>query len=604
MSIKNLSLLIFATIATGAALLAVLTMMLVYSNDALFESAQSRYESYLLADELRQSSDKLTRTARTYSITGDAQYEQRYWDILSIRNGEQQRPDGRTLPLRRLMQDAGFTAAEFSLLDESQRNSNALVAREEMAFDLVKQGGEVNMATARTLMHDPIYHSEKEKIMDPIDRFLTLLNNRTRNEVLANKQQSAALLLTIQIVIGALILMAITAGAITYQRIVKPTLELLRQMEQISKGDLQIHNDLLHLGSRNEIGQLAHSFRELVAYIKGIAGAADQLAQGNLTIAIEPRSDQDVLSHSFQHMADKLCVLFTRLNAQADDLARTSSTLSSVSEKVADNIGAVSQNAHSVASAAEQMSANMNTISASAEQSTGNIHTVATSTEEMSATVGEIARNAEQARDVTCSAVTTVDSAVAQIGALGQSAQEIGKVIEVIVEIAEQTKLLALNATIEAASAGEAGKGFAVVAGEVKELARQTNDATAEIRNRIESIQQSMGGTVDQIGQIQQVMQTVNELVTHIAAAVEEQAATTRSMAQGVGQAAAGVQGVTTSVGQAASASQSIAAAIAAVNAASHDVNQAAAAVNAQAEELSNLGANLKEMVAQFNSGH
>ena len=473
-----------------------------------------------------------------------------------------------------------------------------------MAFDLVKQGGEVNMATARTLMHDPIYHSEKEKIMDPIDRFLTLLNNRTRNEVLANKQQSAALLLTIQIVIGALILTAITAGAITYQRIVKPTLELLRQMEQISKGDLQIHNDLLHLGSRNEIGQLAHSFRELVAYIKGIAGAADQLAQGNLTIAIEPRSDQDMLSHSFQHMADKLCVLFTRLNAQADDLARTSSTLSSVSEKVADNIGAVSQNAHSVASAAEQMSANMNTISASAEQSTGNIHTVATSTEEMSATVGEIARNAEQARDVTCSAVTTVDSAVAQIGALGQSAQEIGKVIEVIVEIAEQTKLLALNATIEAASAGEAGKGFAVVAGEVKELARQTNDATAEIRNRIESIQQSMGGTVDQIGQIQQVMQTVNELVTHIAAAVEEQTATTRSMAQGVGQAAAGVQGVTTSVGQAASASQSIAAEIAAVNAASHDVNQAAAAVNAQAEELSNLGANLKEMVAQFNSGH
>ena len=178
------------------------------------------------------------------------------------------------------------------------------------------------------------------------------------------------------------------------------------------------------------------------------------------------------------------------------------------------------------------------------------------------------------------------------------------QVIEVIVEIAEQTKLLALNATIEAASAGEAGKGFAVVAGEVKELARQTNDATAEIRNRIESIQQSMGGTVDQIGQIQQVMQTVNELVTHIAAAVEEQAATTRSMAQGVGQAAAGVQGVTTSVGQAASASQSIAAEIAAVNAASHDVNQAAAAVNAQAEELSNLGANLKEMVAQFNSGH
>ena len=83
------------------------------------------------------------------------------------------------------MQDPGFTAAEFSLLYELQRNSNALVAPESIAFDRVKQGGEVNRTTTRTLMHDPI------------DRFLILLNNRTRNEVLANKQQSAALLLTI-----------------------------------------------------------------------------------------------------------------------------------------------------------------------------------------------------------------------------------------------------------------------------------------------------------------------------------------------------------------------------------------------------------------------
>ena len=489
-----------------------------------------------------------------------------------MRNGEQPRADGRTVPLRQLMRDADFTEVEFALLDESQANSDALVAREEMAMDAVKQGGEANMAKARTLTHDSVCHTEKAKIMDPIDRFFVILDDRTQAKVLANKQRSANLLLTIQIVVGVLILLAITAGAITHNRIVKPIIALQHQMEQINKGDLQIHSDLSTQDSHSEIGRLAASFRALVAYIKGVAAAADQLAQDNLTIAIEPRSDQDVLSYSFQHMADNLRILFVRLNAQADDLANSSATLSTVSEEMAGNIGTVSQNTHTVSAASE-----------------------------MSSTVAEIAKNTEQARDVTDSAVTTVDGAVKQIGALGQSAQEIGKVIGVIVEIAEQTKLLALNATIEAASAGEADKGFAVVACEVIELARQTNEATSEIRGKIESIQQSMGGTVQQIGQIQQVTQTVNELVTHVAAAVEQQATTTRSMAQNLGQAAQGVQGVTASVGEAASASRSIATEIAGVNAVSQDVTQAASAVNIQAEELSSLGTALKEMVEQFN---
>ncbi|HIG56702.1 MAG TPA: HAMP domain-containing protein [Candidatus Latescibacteria bacterium] len=261
------------------------------------------------------------------------------------------------------------------------------------------------------------------------------------------------------------IAVTIALGLFIGRHMARPLIGMSRVAEGIAVGDV---NQQIDYRGNDEIGRLAASFRALVVYIKGISAAADQLAQGNLTIAIEPRSDQDVLSYSFQHMADNLRMLFVRLNAQADDLANTSATLSAVSEEVADNIGTVSQNAHTVSAAAEQMSANMNTVSASAEQSTGSIHTVATSTEQMSATVAEIAKNAQQARDVTGSAVTTVDGAVKQIGVLGQSAQEIGKVIEVIVEIAEQTKLLALNATIEAASAGEAGKGFAVVAGEVK----------------------------------------------------------------------------------------------------------------------------------------
>lgn len=92
-----------------------------------------------------------------------------------------------------------------------------------------------------------------------------------------------------------------------------------------------------------------------------------------------------------------------------------------------------------------------------------------------------------------------------------------------ITEISEQTNLLALNATIEAARAGEAGKGFAVVANEIKELARQTADATSEIKEQIEGIQGSTSGTVSEIDEILKVINDVNEIVSNIATAVEEQ---------------------------------------------------------------------------------
>jgi methyl-accepting chemotaxis protein len=430
--------------------------------------------------------------------------------------------------------------------------------------------------------------------MDALTAFARGKANEFMGGAEETREQTYALttaLITAAILIGAFFALIISRSITT------PLGAITQAASRIARGDVEQY---IEHQSKSEIGQLSAAFRELITYIKGIAQAAEQLAQGSLAIELQPRSDQDILSYNFQHMADNLRQLFSQLNLQADELAQSSSKLSTVSQQVAGNISSVSTNATTAAAAAEQMSANMTSISASAEQSAGSINTVATSTEEMSSTVAEIARNAEKARGVTSSAVTTVDNATQEVRQLEQSAQQIGKVIEVIVEIAEQTKLLALNATIEAASAGEMGKGFAVVAGEVKELARQTNEATSEIRGQIEAIQASMGGTVEQIGQIQQVIQSVNELVTQIAAAVEQQAVTTRSMAQNISQAAQGVQVVTTSVGAAAEASHSIAAEISGVNAASQDVNVAVAEVNAQAEELSNLGADLKEMVEMF----
>ncbi|HEY5960647.1 MAG TPA: methyl-accepting chemotaxis protein, partial [Polyangiaceae bacterium] len=118
--------------------------------------------------------------------------------------------------------------------------------------------------------------------------------------------------------------------------------------------------------------------------------------------------------------------------------------------------------------------------------------------------------------------------------------------------IAEQTKLLALNATIEAARAGEAGKGFAVVASEVKDLAKQTNGATADIRSKIQAIQNSARTTIEEIGKINTIILEVSEFVAAVATATEEQSATTKAIAGNIGEVSVGIRDMASNVAQAA----------------------------------------------------
>jgi methyl-accepting chemotaxis protein len=282
--------------------------------------------------------------------------------------------------------------------------------------------------------------------------------------------------------------------------------------------------------------------------------------EGDLTRRLDQsRSDElGELAKWFNAFADRIhdmvCVIAT--NSQL--LASSSHQLSCTSEQLSDGVSSSKQQSASVSAAAEEMSMNMKEVAESTDGMSQTIRAVAASVEEMNQTIREIARNAEKSATVAGHAASLVEISNDKITNLGQAADEIGRVIEVIQDIAEQTNLLALNATIEAARAGEAGKGFAVVATEVKELAKQTAAATDDIRTRIESMQASTGDAVESIREISEVINNVNEVSRTIASAVEEQSITTRQISDNVSTTASAAESVARGVAETAMASREI----------------------------------------------
>ena len=291
------------------------------------------------------------------------------------------------------------------------------------------------------------------------------------------------------------------------------------------------------------IGLSVFASSSITKPIKNMADAAELIASGDLSISVEHSSDDEIgaLADAFNTITNGLRDIIESIVNNTRELNANTEEMQEVSERMSSNSKDMNTLSKKMSDNSEVIVAEMVSVSAAGEEAGTNVSVVADSAREMTQASKQIAENAEQARAVTSQAVESVRTAAARVNELGDAASQIDKVVEVIVDIAEQTKLLALNATIEAARAGEAGKGFAVVANEVKELARLTAEATEDIKLKIDAIQQSSGQTVAEIGQINSVIDQVEETVAGIASAVEEQSVTNKDISQNITEASAGL---------------------------------------------------------------
>jgi len=440
------------------------------------------------------------------------------------------------------------------------------------------------------------------------------------------------------------LMICIIASIIIPRNITRPLIMAVDLANHLARGDLDAE---FNFTSKDyETGQLLIAMQQMTIYLREVINELSETTN-NLSGSSEELSaiSSQMASNAEEtnSQAATVAAASEQVTASVANVAYSAEESSSSVSNIASMTEEMSSTFENMVKFAERTSENVRNMAKSSDDISSGIHSVASAVEEMTVSLNEVAKHTSQANRVSQSASRQTDEVNEKMNTLVTASKQIGKVVEMIKDIADQTNMLALNATIEAAGAGNAGKGFAVVASEVKELAKQSADATDEIAEQIEQIQKSVNETVRAIGEISKIINEVAGINESIAASAEEQTATANEISRTMsGNASAikdvaknanessrlveeiakgtketskaakevaihvdelsrGIQEVAKSASEAAKGVQDIAGNIQGVSAASKDTASGAAQTNISSKELAKMAVTLSEIVKRFN---
>lgn len=383
------------------------------------------------------------------------------------------------------------------------------------------------------------------------------------------------------VLFGLWVVISISRSIVTMNDIIKDIAE--------GEGDL---TKRLNLSTKDELGEMAGWLNVFLEKLQGTVKDIMENAQILMVSSEELSSVSQTMAASSEEMSTKTVAV-----------ARNTSEMTANINGVANSAEDATTNVNSVSSAVEEMSATLNQVSETATQVSENTNTIAVALEQMSSTINEVTKNTEHAANVSKAAADKATVTQDIMRKLGESAESVGKVVQVIDEIAEKTNLLALNASIEAARAGDAGKGFNVVANEVKDLSKQTAEATQNIVEQINEMQQNTQTSISAITEITEVINELNSVNLTIAGAVEEQSVTTNEVSETTADAASSLEEVSRNVSEVSRAANDIAGNSGAMSQLIMSISDQANSTAQGANEVSSGTEMLRDSVSEVSEG-